>query len=121
MGRFTSRISRDRLAVLCAFAGILGLVISGHANDAPQGTAPSAGWHSISLPFRPVCIASDGNVLWVGGVDEMLAKSEDGGETWQVKHQKVDGEVLLTVGLLGEKTVYASGTNGAIVWSDDGG
>jgi len=60
-------------------------------------------------------------VLWVGGVDEMLARSQDGGQTWQVKHQKANGEVLLTVGLLAEKTVYASGTNGAIVWSDDGG
>lgn len=60
-------------------------------------------------------------MLWVCGADEMVAKSEDGGQTWQVKHQKVDGEVLLTVGLLGEKTVYASGTNGAMVWSDDSG
>lgn len=39
-------------------------------------------------------------------------------KTWQMKHKKVDGEVLLTLGLLGEKTVYASGTNGAMVWSD---
>jgi hypothetical protein len=121
MRRFTRWTSTARRAILSAFVGMLGFVGSARAHDAPQGAAPSAAWHSISLPFRPICIASDGNVLWVGGVDEMLAKSKDGGQTWEVKHQKADGEVLLTVGLLGEKVVYASGTNGAMVWSDDGG
>jgi photosystem II stability/assembly factor-like uncharacterized protein len=51
----------------------------------------------------------------------MVAKSGDGGQTWEVKHQKVNGEVLLAVGILGEKVVYASGTNGVMLWSGDGG
>jgi len=80
-----------------------------------------AAWRLVSLPFRPVCIAGDENVIWVGGVNEMLAKSEDGGKTWEVKHQKVDGEVLLTIGLLGNGTVYAYGTSGITVWSNDSG
>jgi hypothetical protein len=58
--------------------------------------------------------------MWLGGVDEMLAMSRDGGRTWQVKHQKVDGEVLLTVDVR-EKMIYASGTNGITLRSDDGG
>lgn len=51
----------------------------------------------------------------------MLAKSEDGGQTWRVKHQKIDGEVLLAVGTVGEGVVYASGTNGEMLWSSDDG
>src|SRR5229473_402837 len=83
MHRFTCPIFTDRRCVLCVFVGVLGLVGSGHASDSPRSTTLSTAWHSISLPFRPVCIASDGNVLWVGGVDEMLARSQDGGETWR--------------------------------------
>src|ERR1700690_2008303 len=111
-----------KIAVLFAALSIFGVVSSsGRGHASPQCTALSAGWRSVSLPFRPICIASEGNALWVGGVDEMLAKSEDGGQTWKVKHQKIDGEVLLAVGTLGEKVVYASGTNGEMLWSSDDG
>lgn len=50
-----------------------------------------------------------------GGADEMIAKSDDGGKSWQVKHQKADGELLLTIvfptGLYG----FASGSNGVFL------
>jgi photosystem II stability/assembly factor-like uncharacterized protein len=84
------------------------------------GTAAAGTWRPASLPFRPVCIEANQSVIWIGGVDEMLAKSGDGGATWQVKRQKTDGEVLLAVGFLDANTIYASGTNGIMEWSQDG-
>ena len=51
----------------------------------------------------------------------MIARSSDGGQTWQLKHQIADGEVLLGVPFIDEKTAYASGTNGLILWTKDGG
>ena len=86
-----------------------------------QDPAPNSDWSRINLPFHPVSMASDGSVLWVCGADEMLARSDDGGATWQVKHQKPGADVLLTVGILDDKTVYAAGTNGDMIWSGDGG
>lgn len=51
----------------------------------------------------------------------MIAKSDDGGKSWQVKHQKADGELLLTIvfptGLYG----FASGSNGVFLRTADGG
>src|ERR1700722_19237649 len=118
MNKLVPSVFRNWLVNLSMFAvltlGGRALPADGAHRHVPtsQSTSPPAQWRSISLPYRPVCIAGDGNVLWVGGVDEMLVKSEDGGKTWQVKHQKAGGEVLLSVGLLGVNTVYASGTNG---------
>ncbi len=94
---------------------------SAKTNELGLSDEGDAAWRSVSLPFRPVCIAGDENVIWVGGVNEMLAKSEDGGQTWKVAHQKADGEVLLTIGLLDKGTIYASGTNGIMLWSSDSG
>jgi len=88
--------------------------------DSQKGQ-PAKGWSRITLPFRAVSIASDGNVFWVCGADEMLARSADGGITWQVKHVKAGGNVLLAVHVLDDKIVYAAGTNGDTVWSGDGG
>ncbi len=121
MIRYISWHFFSSLVVIYSLAGSLGLTGLGRANNSPKTITQPAVWYSIPLPFRSVCIASSGNVLWVAGVDEMLAKSEDGGHTWQVKHQKVDGEILLAVRVLGEKIVYASGTNGILVLSENGG
>src|ERR1700722_6821203 len=106
------------------FFFVLGIFAFGNlvrADKQSQGSVPPTEWHAVSLPFRPVCISSNGSIFWAGGVDEMLAKSEDGGLTWRVKHQQTNGEVLLAVGILGENVVYASGTNGEILRSDNGG
>lgn len=107
--------------MVCAFAGAVALLTPKLAGEGRQDSGPGAGWSRIALPFRAVSLVSDGNVLWVCGADEMLARSDDGGATWQVKHQKAGADVLLSVGILGDKTVYASGTNGDIVWSGDNG
>jgi photosystem II stability/assembly factor-like uncharacterized protein len=123
MYRLTRRRLANRPLILVALVAAQALALSGMVTHAAarQGAAPTDKWSVVSLPYRPVGIASDGSVLWVCGVDEMLAKSEDGGKTWVIKHVKVGGEVLLSVGLLGEKTVYASGTSGVMLWSDDSG
>lgn len=109
----------SRLAV-AVFAITLVVSSTGAGSNGNLPSAPAT-WHAANLPFRPMCIAASQNAIWVGGVDEMLAKSTDGGTTWQVKHQKIDGEVLLAVGFLGGDTIYAAGTNGIMEWSQDGG
>jgi hypothetical protein len=84
------------------------------------GQAP-ARWESVDLPFRPIYITSVENVFWVCGADEMLAESEDEGRTWQLRHQKMDGEVLLHAGFLNKEMGYATGTNGILLWTRDSG
>jgi hypothetical protein len=54
-------------------------------------------------------------------VNELIAKSVDAGQTWQVKHQKVNGEVLLRIAFIQEDLGYAAGTNGILLWTKDGG
>jgi hypothetical protein len=51
----------------------------------------------------------------------MIARSQDGGQTWQLKHQNPDGEVLLHIGFVGEKIGYAAGTSGLLLWTKDNG
>jgi len=90
-----------------------------------QAQSPSAqlsgNWRTASLPFRAIEVASNSNALWVCGLDEMIAKSLDGGQTWQIKHQKKDGEVLLYIAFIRQDLGYASGTNGLLLWTKDGG
>src|SRR5579863_7763068 len=88
---------------------------------APTMAAVPTAWRSHLLPFKPVSIASNGNLLWVCGADEMIAESVDGGNTWKVKHERAGGEVLLTIRVLGNRMVYSSGTAGLILLSVDGG
>jgi len=78
-------------------------------------------WRVVSLPFRPTSVESVSRTLWVCGVDEMIAKSADGGHSWQIKHQKADGEVLLRVGFIREDLGFAAGTNGILLWTRDSG
>jgi hypothetical protein len=112
------------------FAAILGLLHAGPTrpwfgaplhSQSPSAPQSPARWESIDLPFRPTCVTSIENIFWVCGADEMLAESEDQGRTWQLTHQKTDGEVLLHVGFLNKVTGYATGTNGILLWTNDGG
>jgi photosystem II stability/assembly factor-like uncharacterized protein len=93
---------------------ICGSLLPGIANHActPQIVFADEGWRPVALPTRPLYIISNAETFWVFGTDEMIAASSDGGQTWQLKHQTTDVEVLLGVGFIGEKTAYASGTNG---------
>ncbi len=110
-----------RLVPTLLLAGILPACGARHQVQSSRFRAARNGWRFISLPFRPINVTSVADTLWVCGADEMIAKSEDAGQTWQVKHEKVDGEVLLHVGFVGEKTGYAAGTNGLLLWTKDDG
>ena len=103
---------------------ICGFLFAGGVSDhacTPQIVFADEGWRSVVLPARPLYITSNADTFWVCGTDEMIARSSDGGQTWQLKHQIADGEVLLGVPFIDEKTAYASGTNGLILWTKDGG
>ncbi len=106
---------------LLLLAGILTcLGIPEHLQSSSAAQAAD-GWESISLPYRPTYVTTTGSVFWVCGAGEMVAKSEDGGHTWQLKHHQTDGEVLLHAGFLATNLGYAAGTNGLILWTRDGG
>jgi len=108
----------ESIFVSTAILGSLASVCQ--AQTEPPAKLPES-WTPVSLPFRAINLTSVANTYWVCGADEMIAKSEDGGHTWIVKHQKPDGEVLLDVTFLKEDTGYAAGTGGLILWTKDGG
>jgi photosystem II stability/assembly factor-like uncharacterized protein len=76
--------------VIFLIVGAIGLF----ACCATTVSAPPSVWWVASIPFRPTYVTYNSDVLWVCGVDEMIAMSDDGGKTWTVKHQKGDGEIL---------------------------
>jgi hypothetical protein len=78
-------------------------------------------WWVPSVPFRPINLTSSSDVFWVCGADEMIAKSDDGGRTWTVKHQKADGELLLSIVFVDGLHGFAAGSNGAFLRTTDGG
>lgn len=82
---------------------------------------PPAGWQSANLAFRALNITSTRNSLWVCGTDETIAVSSDGGAHWEVKHQKVDGGLLLHIDFANSKFGYSAGTGGLILTTEDGG
>jgi len=85
-----------------------------------ESTPPSA-WWTASLPFRPTNLTYKADALWVCGADEMIAKSDDGGKSWQVKHQKPNGELLLKIAFAGEMFGFVSGSHGAFLRTSNGG
>ena len=93
-------------------------VLSGGLNAEDK---PPSAWQNRDLPFRPVNIVSTGNELWTCGTDEGLAVSFDNGLHWQLRHQKRDGSVLLNIDFADNKFGYASGTNGLLLTTVDGG
>jgi hypothetical protein len=97
--------------------GVLPFLASSAANVA----IPASPWWTASVPFRPTNLTDSADALWVCGADEMIAKSNDGGKSWQVKHQKPDGELLLTIVFPDELHGFASGSNGAFLRTTDGG
>ena len=84
-----------------------------------EQTSPD--WRSYDLPFRVLNITSTGQLLWVCGTDETIAVSSDNGAHWQVKHQTVDGALLLNIDFADSKFGYAAGTGGLILTTVDGG
>lgn len=108
-----------RLTLLISLS--LCLLGSSLSAQTPMATAAIAKWRPVSLPFRPMAIASLRDTFWVCGIDEMIAKSRDGGETWEIKHQKAGGEVILNIAFIQDNLGYAAGTGGLLLWTKDGG
>jgi hypothetical protein len=66
-------------------------------------------------------VASSGTSLWTCGTDEAIAASTDGGAHWQLKHQTLGGNLLLTIGFTDDKFGYAAGSGGILLITEDGG
>ncbi len=105
-----NRLAVLRWALLAGFS--LSMVSTGAADE---------GWHTVSVPFRPINIAKSQNALWICGVHEGIASSKDGGSSWQVQHQSSEGGILLNIGFVDAKVGYAGGTNGLLLLTKDGG
>jgi len=86
----------------------------GSVSSPPQGPV-------VPLSFRPIQIVSANGALWIAGTDESIATSQDGGVTWDMKHNNKGGEILVDLGWLNAKTGYAAGTRGLFLWTADGG
>ena len=85
------------------------------------GAADSNPWRPVVLRHPAVAIASSGGTLWVCGADEMIAKSNDGGQNWEVKHETIGGSVLLSLGFANEQVGWATGSAGILLLTQDGG
>ena|SRR6266566_265082 len=91
--------------IVCLFA-VFCFLLSSCAAENPISTANN--WKAIPTAFRPVNVAAQGRTIWVCGADEMILTSRDGGATWETKHQNHDGEVLLNISFVDEKTGCAA-------------
>lgn len=90
--------------------------------DAPkQPTVNKSNWIESSLPFRPFNITAIDDSMWLCGLDETIAISTNGGETWQIQHQKQNGEVLLKIAFVDANVGHAAGTSGLLLSTNDGG
>jgi hypothetical protein len=81
----------------------------------------SPDWHTYDFSFRVLNIASAGSRLWICGTDETIEVSSDNGAHWQLKHQMVDGRLLLNIDFADSKFGYAAGTGGLLLTTIDGG
>jgi hypothetical protein len=96
-------------------SSLLILVFSALAASEPQS------WRTIQLRHPALDVASSASSLWVCGADEMIAKSSDRGQTWEIKHETPSGSVLLSMGFANDQLGYATGTNGLLLVTPDGG
>ncbi|TAN22054.1 MAG: hypothetical protein EPN33_10400 [Acidobacteria bacterium] len=81
----------------------------------------SGNWATVPLPDMPLGITVHDGAFWVCGAHEMIARSRDGGRTWQILHEKTGGQMLFTLAFTGAGTVQAFGTSGVRVLSVDSG
>ena len=81
----------------------------------------AADWHIVRTPTHAVIITSDGETLWICGVDETVAKSTDQGRYWEIKSTQSDGPVLTLIRFGEGGFGYSTGTRGTILVTRDGG
>jgi len=80
----------------------------------------ASSWSTADPGFRTVHITSSRTGLWVCGVGEGIASSEDG-QHWQIKHHVDGGALLLGIGFTSDTFGYAFGTGGTVVTTTDSG
>lgn len=78
-------------------------------------------WTSVKLPAAPLAVAAHGGTLWVCGMDGLIARSADQGQTWQVVHRSNGGPDLTQFSFPDAHTIIASGSDAMWLESGDGG
>jgi hypothetical protein len=91
--------SRLTVALLSLLLTAVTKTSYGASKGVPKGHAEvnTGKWRSIALPFRPYNVTAFNGTLWVCGLNETIAVSNDMGISWRVQHQRQDGEVLLKI------------------------
>jgi Photosynthesis system II assembly factor YCF48 len=109
--------------MLCALACVIPVsgLATGHVLDKTRPTINTTKWVSVALPFRPVEITAVKDAMWVCGTNEMIAVSTDGGVNWRMQHEKKDSEILTNIAFVNTMIGHASGTNGLLLSTNDGG
>ncbi len=78
-------------------------------------------WRVAQLSSHPINLFASGSALWVCGTGEMIAESNDAGQSWQIKHQNAGGSALLSIGFANDRIGYSTGTGGVLLLTADGG
>lgn len=114
---------KQYLGLACALltSGLFYGCIHRNSVSIPQAVAPKGAWQTVSFTSKVVNVTAVRDRFWVCGGNEMIAMSEDGGHSWQVKHMVENGLVLLTLGFAGPRFGFAAGTGGVLLVTSDGG
>ena len=98
---------------------------SSHAtgiNPASQvSSIPQPGWHSADPGFSTQVLLGRGSAMWAAGSAESIAVSDDLGQHWEFKHHEETGALLLTLNFVDDHFGYAAGTQGKVLFTQDGG
>jgi photosystem II stability/assembly factor-like uncharacterized protein len=101
------------------------LVVVGERGHVLLSDDQGATWRQAKVPTRALLTAvyfHDDRLGWVVGHDEIILRSEDGGETWTRTHAAPEKEQpLLDVWFRDANTGFAFGAYGTILASSDGG
>jgi photosystem II stability/assembly factor-like uncharacterized protein len=101
------------------------MVVVGERGHVLLSDDQGATWRQAKVPTRALLTAvyfHDDRLGWVVGHDEIILRSEDGGETWTRTHAAPEKEQpLLDVWFKDADTGFAIGAYGTILASTDGG
>lgn len=109
---------KSPVRLLCVIA-VFSVCVSCFAGDQPSTITDN--WKVVVSPFRSVNITAQGATIWICGVNETISSSNDGGATWETKHQNLDGEVLFAIAFVNDQVGHAAGTGGLLLSTEDGG
>lgn len=124
MGIRANPLIAATIAITCCSVGCARKGVTSAAppiTKRPVSAANKPQWVESSTPFPATNITAVGNVFWICGANEMVASSADGGRTWELRHSKRDGKVLLNIAFVNEKVGHAAGKDGILLSTTDGG